>query len=58
MLVLTRKLGQEIVFPDLGITVRIVDITRGQVRVGVDAPREIQVLRAELLKESNIEVVA
>lgn len=49
MLVLSRRLGEEIkVGKD--ITLKIVDIERGKVRIGVTAPREVPVYRSELLK--------
>ncbi len=48
MLVLTRGCQDRIVFPNLGITVEIIGIGRSKVRIGVDAPPEIRVLRHEL----------
>ena len=47
MLVLTRKLGEEIII-DGNIRVTILGIDRGKVRIGVDAPREVPVDRAEI----------
>lgn len=47
MLVLSRKLGEKIHIGD-DITITIVDIERGKIRLGIDAPREIPVLRDEL----------
>ena len=47
MLVLTRKLNEEIIIGQLGITVRVVDIRGGRVRLGVQAPPEIRIERAE-----------
>lgn len=57
MLVLTRHRGQSIVFPDLGIDVRVVEINGGTVRLGVTAPREIVVVREELLDDSQRDTV-
>ncbi len=48
MLVLSRKPQETIVFPNLGITLEIVRIADGKVRVGIDAPSEVHVLRGEL----------
>ena len=48
MLVLSRKLGEKIHIGD-NITVTIVDIDRGKVRIGIEAPREVPVFRQELL---------
>jgi len=53
MLVLTRKEGQDIVIPDLSITVRIVDIKGGAVRVGIEAPRNQGVYRREVWEKWN-----
>ena len=47
MLVLSRKERQSIRLGD-DITVTIVRLTGDQVRLGIDAPREIRVLRDEL----------
>lgn len=47
MLVLTRKLNQAIwIGPD--IRVSVVRINSDQIRVGIEAPQEIRVLREEL----------
>lgn len=47
MLVLSRKTQETIVFPQLGITITIVG-AEGRVKVGIEAPREVQILRGEL----------
>jgi len=47
MLVLSRKLGEKIVI-DGNIFVTIVDVERGKVRLGIDAPRDVQVDRQEI----------
>ena len=48
MLVLSRKTEQRIVFPTLGISLTILQISDHQVRVGIDAPAEIPVHRSEV----------
>ena len=48
MLVLTRKLMEKLYIGD-DICVTVVRLEGGQVRLGIDAPREIAVVRAELL---------
>lgn len=48
MLVLSRRPNEKIVFPNLGITVEILRISGRAVCVGVDAPREVRILRDEL----------
>ena len=50
MLVLSRRPGQEIVFPALGIKLRLVRVDGSTARLAVDAPREVAVFRAELLE--------
>lgn len=44
MLVLTRKIGQK-VFIGNSISVTVVDIRRGNIRLGIEAPRELQISR-------------
>ncbi|MCX7421894.1 MAG: carbon storage regulator CsrA [Planctomycetia bacterium] len=48
MLVLSRKLNQEILIGD-NIVVRVISIRGNQVRLGIVAPRDVPVLRDELL---------
>lgn len=47
MLVLTRKLLEKVYIGEQ-ICVTVVRLEGGQVRLGIDAPREIPVVRAEL----------
>jgi carbon storage regulator len=47
MLVLTRRVGEVIRIGD-DVSICILDIQRGQVRVAIDAPREIPVHREEV----------
>jgi carbon storage regulator len=48
MLVLSRKEQQQIVL-DGGITITVVRVQGGAVRLGIDAPKEVPIRRAELL---------
>jgi carbon storage regulator len=48
MLVLSRKLGEKIRIGDQ-ICITVVDIDRGKIRLGIEAPREVPVFRQELL---------
>lgn len=52
MLILSRQAGQEIIITG-GISIKIVDIDRGKVRVGITAPSEVEVWRRELLDEDG-----
>ena len=48
MLVLSRKLGERICIND-NIFITVVDIDRGKVRLGIEAPRDVPIFRQELL---------
>ena len=47
MLVLSRKLNEKIVI-DGGIVVTVVKIDRNQIRLGIEAPADVRVLREEI----------
>jgi len=49
MLVLARKLDEAIVIGE-NITVKVVAIENGMVKLGIDAPREISIIRTELIE--------
>lgn len=48
MLVLTRKIGEGIVIGD-DITITIVEMKGGAVRIGIEAPREKKIYRQEVV---------
>lgn len=48
MLVLSRKLGQEIVLPGLGVSIKLVEVHGHRVRLGICAPDSVVVLRSEV----------
>ncbi len=48
MLVLSRKLGEKIFIGD-NICITVVDIDRGKIRLGIEAPRDVAIYRQELL---------
>ena len=50
MLILSRKETQTVVFPELNITVEISNVQGKTVRLGIEAPRSIKILRGELEK--------
>lgn len=55
MLVLSRKVNERIIIEG-GITITLVSIDKGKVRIGVDAPKHLAVHREEihkLLKEQK-----
>ena len=47
MLILTRRIGEKIVIGD-DVTISILGVKGNQVRVGIEAPREVQVHREEI----------
>jgi len=56
MLVLTRKAGESVVIGD-EVVVRVLEVRGDVVRVGIDAPRDVQVHRQEVyeaVREANI----
>ena len=56
MLVLARKLDESIVIGDK-ITVKVISVEKGVVKLGIDAPSDISIVRNELIedvKDSNI----
>ncbi len=60
MLVLTRRPGESIVVGE-NIVVTVIEIKGGQVRIGIDAPREVDVYREEIyeqVKQENLSAIA
>jgi len=53
MLVLSRKENSKIVLPELGITIEVLKIKGATVKIGVDAPRSVRVVRQELLDQTE-----
>ncbi len=58
MLVLSRRLGEKIVLPGLDITVQVVSVQGGVVRIGIEAPRDVKVYREEVLERDRPAVPA
>ena len=48
MLVLSRKINEEICIPGLGIKFKVLRRKGNTLRIGIEAPKEIEVLRGEL----------
>jgi carbon storage regulator len=60
MLVLARHVDEEIII-DGGIRIKVLEIQGGQVRLGIEAPRELGVYRKEvydLIAEANKEATS
>ena len=54
MLILTRKSGETITIGE-NIQIRVLGVKGGQVRIGVDAPREVSVNREEVFERVQAE---
>ena len=53
MLVLSRRLREKIEIPGLNITIQVVAIKPGVVRIGIEAPPDVRVFREEVLDQSQ-----
>jgi carbon storage regulator len=47
MLILSRKIEEEIKIGDT-ITIKVLGIHEGQVRIGIDAPKDLKIFRSEI----------
>ncbi|OHC03904.1 MAG: carbon storage regulator [Planctomycetes bacterium RIFCSPLOWO2_12_FULL_40_19] len=55
MLILTRRLGESIIIEN-NIKITVVDINKRQIKLGIDAPKNVTVNREEIamkIKEEN-----
>ncbi|MEX1040313.1 MAG: response regulator [Pirellulaceae bacterium] len=55
MLILSRKQNQRILFPNLEITIEILRVSGSAVKVGVEAPSNVRVLREEVVDTAELE---
>lgn len=53
MLVLSRRKGEKIVFPALGVQLELLKIQGSTARLGIKAPRHIKILRDELAADDS-----
>ena len=53
MLVLSRKLDESIIIGS-NITLRVLAIDRNRVRLGIDAPKQVVIRRAEILPVGSL----
>ena len=57
MLILTRKKNESIVIGG-NIEIQVISIEEGKVKIGINAPKEVEILRSEIIEkveESNRE---
>ncbi len=52
MLVLSRTLGESIRIGD-DVTITVVGVSRGYVRLGIDAPRDVKIVRSEIIDQEE-----
>lgn len=57
MLVLTRKAGEGIVIGD-DVTIKVIELKGGGVRIGIDAPRDRKIYRQEIYERITNENLA
>jgi carbon storage regulator len=54
-LILTRRIGESLVIGD-DVTVRVLSVKGSQVRLGIEAPREVSVHREEIAERIRAEL--
>ncbi|HEY8503863.1 MAG TPA: response regulator [Gemmataceae bacterium] len=53
MLVLSRRYNEKLVLPLINTTIQVVSVKPGVVRLGIDAPEKVKVLREEVLRQEG-----
>ena len=57
MLVITRKNGESVRIGD-GITVTVVEVGKDRVRIGINAPKDVKIVRTELAETEAFNIEA
>jgi len=57
MLILTRRVGESLIIGD-DVTITVLGVKGNQVRIGVNAPRDVAVHREEILNRIQADSVA
>ena len=55
MLVLTRYIGEQLIIGD-DVFVKVLEVRGAQVRIGIEAPMNVHILRTELTGQTNTAV--
>lgn len=50
MLILNRKVGESIILDD-NIEIKVLEVQDGKIKLGIEAPKEITILRKEIYDE-------
>lgn len=53
MLVLSRRVGEDVLLPDLEIVVRVLKVRGNVVSIGIEAPPEMHIVRSELVQSQR-----
>lgn len=53
MLVVTRKTDESLIIAD-NIEIMVLEVTKDRVKLGVSAPRDIKIIRNELIDTQNV----
>ncbi len=54
MLILTRKVGESIMIGD-SVEVKVLGLRAGQIKIGIEAPKDVQVHREEIYERIRAE---
>ncbi len=53
MLVVTRKIDESLIIAD-NIEITVLDVSKDKVKIGVSAPKDIKIIRNELIHTQNV----
>ena len=53
MLVLSRRKGEQVIVPGYGVAITVLDVKGKTIRLGISAPRDVDILRGELVSQAT-----